>query len=86
VLVSTFAGILGTYHRTAPIETFPVTNTTSHPTAPAGLIGARLVAAIETEEGRRGGNPQPARIIVLHPPSEFLTTCAVKKNIDLLMN
>src|ERR1700730_2515570 len=40
VLVSTFAGILGTYHRTAPIETFTVTNTTSHPTDLAGLVGA----------------------------------------------
>jgi putative DNA primase/helicase len=49
----TVAGILGEYHRTAPIETFTVTNSDRHPTDLAGPRGARLVSATETEEGRR---------------------------------
>jgi len=53
VLLSTVAGILGEYHKTAPIETFTATNTDRHPTDLAGLRGARLVTATETEEGRR---------------------------------
>ncbi|HEY4846720.1 MAG TPA: phage/plasmid primase, P4 family [Methylocella sp.] len=53
VLLSTIAGILGDYHKTAPIETFVATAIASHPTDLAGLRGARLVTAIETEEGRR---------------------------------
>lgn len=46
-------GCAGDYHRTAPIETFTASNTGQHPTDLAGLRGARLVTAIETEEGRR---------------------------------
>ncbi|WP_292530245.1 phage/plasmid primase, P4 family [Methylocystis sp.] len=54
VLLKTVADILGGhYHKTAPIETFTATNTDRHPTDLAGLLGARLVTAIETEEGRR---------------------------------
>jgi putative DNA primase/helicase len=53
VLLSTVAGILGDYHKTAPIETFTATNGDRHPTDLAGLRGARLVTATETEEGRR---------------------------------
>ena len=53
VLLSTVAGILGEYHRTAPIETFVASNGDRHPTDLAGLRGARLVTATETEEGRR---------------------------------
>jgi putative DNA primase/helicase len=53
VFLNTVAGVIGTYHRTAPIETFTVSNTDRHPTDLAGLRGARLVTAIETEEGRR---------------------------------
>jgi putative DNA primase/helicase len=53
VLLSTVAGILGDYHRTAPIETFTAVNGERHPTDLAGLRGARLVSATETEEGRR---------------------------------
>jgi putative DNA primase/helicase len=52
VFINTIRGIMGTYHTTAPIETFTVTNSTSHPTDLAGLMGARLVTAVETEEGR----------------------------------
>jgi putative DNA primase/helicase len=43
----------GEYHKTAPIETFTASNTDRHPTDLAGLRGARLVTAVETEEGRR---------------------------------
>jgi putative DNA primase/helicase len=53
VLLSTVSGILGNYHRTAPIETFVASNAERHPTDLAGLRGARLVTAVETEEGRR---------------------------------
>jgi len=52
VFINTLRGIFGTYHTTAPIDTFTVTNSTSHPTDLAGLMGARLVTAVETEEGR----------------------------------
>jgi putative DNA primase/helicase len=44
---------MGDYHRTAPIETFTASNGDRHPTDLAGLRGARLVTATETEEGRR---------------------------------
>jgi putative DNA primase/helicase len=73
VLLSTVAGILGEYHRTAPIETFTATTGDRHPTDLAGLRGARLVTAVETEEGRRwaesriktltGGDPVSARFM-----------------------
>jgi P4 family phage/plasmid primase-like protien len=51
--LNAIAGILGDYHRTAPIETFVASHTDKHPTDLAGLQGARLVTATETEEGRR---------------------------------
>ena len=53
MLLSTVAGIMGDYHRSAPIETFTASNGDRHPTDLAGLRGARLVTATETEEGRR---------------------------------
>jgi len=53
VCIDTIAGILGDYHRTAPIEAFTASSTDRHPTELAGLRGARLVTAVETEEGRR---------------------------------
>jgi putative DNA primase/helicase len=53
VLISTLSGILGTYRRVAPIATFTLTNMPRHSTDMAGLMGARLVTAVETEEGRR---------------------------------
>lgn len=53
VLIDTIADILGGYHRTAAIETFTASQTERHPTDLAGLRGARLVTAVETEEGRR---------------------------------
>src|SRR5262249_3016733 len=51
--LNAITGAMGDYHRTAPIETFTSTNTDRHPTDLASLRGARLVTAIETEEGRR---------------------------------
>src|SRR5262249_11103413 len=54
VLVSTVSGIFGDgYHTTAAIETFTTSASDRHPTELAGLRGARLVTAIETEEGRK---------------------------------
>ena len=53
VLINTVAGILGDYHRTAPIETFTASAVDRHPTELACLQGRRLVSSIETEEGRR---------------------------------
>jgi putative DNA primase/helicase len=53
VFVNTVTGILGDYHRTAPIETFTASAVERHPTELASLQGRRIVSAIETEEGRR---------------------------------
>lgn len=54
---TTFLNILaaaaGDYHRTAPIDTFTATKGERHSTDVAGLRGARLVTAVETQEGRR---------------------------------
>ena len=52
VLLSAVSGILASYHRTAPIETFVASNVERHPTDLASLRGARLVTSSETEEGR----------------------------------
>jgi putative DNA primase/helicase len=52
VFINTLRGVFGSYHTTAPIETFTLANSIQHPTELAGLMGARLVTAIETEEGR----------------------------------
>jgi putative DNA primase/helicase len=53
VFLDTLAGVLADYATTAPIETFTASTGDRHPTDLAGLRGARLVMAIETEEGRR---------------------------------
>ena len=53
VLIDTVSGIANDYHTVAPIETFTAAGHERHPTDLAGLRGARLVTAIETEEGRR---------------------------------
>jgi putative DNA primase/helicase len=53
VLLNAATGILGGYHKGAPIETFTASAADRHPTDLAGLRGARLVSASETEEGRR---------------------------------
>jgi putative DNA primase/helicase len=53
VLLNTVAGIMGDYQKTAPVETFIDSPHERHPTDLAGLRGARLVTASETEKGRR---------------------------------
>ena len=53
VFLSAITGALGEYARIAPIETFIASQNEAHPTDLAGLQGARLVVATETEEGRR---------------------------------
>jgi hypothetical protein len=50
---NTVSGILGDYARSARIETFTESAVERHPTELAMLRGARLVSAIETEQGRR---------------------------------
>lgn len=63
VLLSTIAGILDEYHRAAPIETFTASNGDRHPTDLAGLRGARLVTATETEERRRWAESRIKQLI-----------------------
>lgn len=53
VFVNTLATILGDYATNAPMDTFMETHADRHPTDLASLRGARFVAAIETEQGRR---------------------------------
>jgi putative DNA primase/helicase len=73
VFLNTVAAILADYAKTAPMETFTATQGDRHPTELAGLMGARLVTAQETEQGRRwaeskiksmtGGDPISARFM-----------------------
>ncbi len=73
VFLRTIAAILGDYAKTAPVDMFMTTNADRHPTELADLRGARLVIAIETEEGRKwaeakikaltGGDPIKARFM-----------------------
>jgi putative DNA primase/helicase len=73
VYSDTIAGILNDYHETADMELFVVTHSDKHPTDLASLRGARMVTAVETEEGKRwaeaklkkmtGGNPIKARFM-----------------------
>jgi putative DNA primase/helicase len=53
VFLSTLTGILNDYSKSAAIETFCASPSEHHPTDLAGLQGARLVSAVETEDGRR---------------------------------
>ena len=52
VFINTISGLMGDHARTAPIETFIASTNERHPTDLAGLRGARLVTAVETEDGR----------------------------------
>lgn len=52
-LLETVIAIMGSYAMSAPMETFVASNSDRHPTELAMLRGARLVTAVETEEGRR---------------------------------
>ncbi len=72
-------GILGSYHKDSPMETFVASNNDRHPTELASLAGARLVSASESEAGKRwdeaklkrmtGGDPITAR----HMREDFFT-------------
>jgi putative DNA primase/helicase len=53
VFINALTGCLGDYHTTSAIETFTASSADRHPTDLAGLRGARLVTAVETEDGRR---------------------------------
>jgi putative DNA primase/helicase len=53
VLLSTVAGIMSEYCKTAHVDTFTITGSDQHPTDVAGLMGARLVICPEIEQGRR---------------------------------
>lgn len=53
VFLNVLSAILGDYAKTAPMDTFMDTRSDRHPTDLAGLRGARLVCAVETEQGRR---------------------------------
>ena len=71
--LNTLTAILGDYARVAGMDTFTESHSDRHPTELAMLRGARLVAAQETEEGRRwaesrikaltGGDPISARFM-----------------------
>lgn len=73
VFINTISGVMGAYAKTAAIETFIASASEHHPTDVAGLQGARLVTAVETEDGRRwaesklktltGGDPVSARFM-----------------------
>jgi putative DNA primase/helicase len=73
VFLNSVSHILRDYAVTAPIETFMSSGGDRHPTDLAGLRGARVVTAQETEEGRRwaenkiksltGGDPISARFM-----------------------
>lgn len=53
VFLNVLQGVLGDYARTAPMETFTATSGDKHPTELAMLMGARMVAANETQAGKR---------------------------------
>jgi putative DNA primase/helicase len=53
VFLGTLTAILGGYAAVAPMATFIASHSEQHPTDLAGLRGARLVTAQETERGRR---------------------------------
>jgi putative DNA primase/helicase len=53
VFLSTISGLLAEYAKTAASSSFSASANEQHPTDVAGLRGARLVIAIETEDGAR---------------------------------
>ena len=73
VLLNTAARIVSDYATTAAMDTFAASGSDKHPTDLAMLLGARLVTASETEEGRAwaearikqitGGDPITARFM-----------------------
>lgn len=73
VFINVLSDILGDYAERAPMDAFTATGNDRHPTDLAGLAGARLVVATETQGGRRwdeqrlkaltGGDPIRARFM-----------------------
>jgi putative DNA primase/helicase len=73
VFLETISGILRDYHEAADMEMFVVSYSERHPTDLASLRGARLVTAVESEQGKRwaeaklkqmtGGDPIKARFM-----------------------
>ena len=73
LFINTISGAMGDYAVDAAMDTFVRRQGERHPTDIASLRGARLVSAIETEEGRRwdealikkltGGDPVTARFM-----------------------
>ncbi len=69
--INVMMGVLASYHKDSPMETFVASHNDRHPTELAALAGARLVTASETEAGKRwdeaklkrmtGGDPITAR-------------------------
>jgi putative DNA primase/helicase len=53
VFVNAITGILASYHRDSPMDTFIASNGDRHPTELASLAGARLVTATETDADKR---------------------------------
>jgi len=53
VFINTISGMMGDYAVVAPMEAFISSPNDRHPTELAMLRGARLVTAVETEEGKR---------------------------------
>jgi P4 family phage/plasmid primase-like protien len=53
VFLNAIAGAMQDYAVQAPLDTFTSGNMDKHPTDLAGLMGSRLVAAAETQSGRR---------------------------------
>jgi putative DNA primase/helicase len=72
-MLNTASDILGDYATVSPMETFTESKWDRHPTELAGLRGARMVTAQETERGRKwaearvkaltGGDPIKARFM-----------------------
>ena len=72
-IIEAVGGCMGDYRIVTPMETFLASRNERHPTEIADLCGARLVTAVETDEGRRwdaakvkaltGGDTQKARFM-----------------------
>ena len=73
LFLNCLTAIMGEYAQVAPMDVFVASTYDRHPTDLAGLVGARLVTASETQEGRRwdeaklksltGGDPIKARLM-----------------------
>lgn len=73
VMLNTIGKLMGDYHKSTAMETFILSSDYRHPTELAGLRGARIVTASETQKGRKwdevkvkrltGGDPITARFM-----------------------